>query len=249
MLREPDVKRADFASLRLCRAGGDQLPAELSEEYRALTDQTIDEGYGSTEAGMIMLNPLTGSIRPGSVGKLLPGFSAVIGDHYDQSAPDGQEGELWVRSPTLTMGYWCNQSATDTALIDGWLDTGDRMRCDKDDYYWFCGRSKQIIVHDGSNIYPQEVENVLLKHSSVASAGVIGVHDRLHGERVRAYVTMKEGAPLPGAVELIELARREIGYKAPEEIIFIATMPLTVAGKIDRSALKKMAEKAIHRNS
>jgi long-chain acyl-CoA synthetase len=115
------------------------------------------------------------------------------------------------------------------------------MRADRDNYLWFCGRQKQIIVHDGSNISPQEVEDALLEHASVENAGVIGIHDLMHGENVRAYVELKRDAPRPTAAELIAFARASVGYKAPEEIVFIESMPMNATGKVDRSALKKLA--------
>ena len=115
------------------------------------------------------------------------------------------------------------------------------MKADPDGYLHFCGRKKQIIVHDGSNIAPQEVEDALLDHEAVESAGVVGVHDLLHGENVRAYVTIREGATRPTAQALIEFARVRVGYKAPEEIEFLAEMPLNPTGKVDRVALKRMA--------
>ncbi|MEO1092822.1 MAG: hypothetical protein AAFX81_19535 [Pseudomonadota bacterium] len=101
-------------------------------------------------------------------------------------------------------------------------------------------RKKQIIVHDSSNIFPQEVEDALLQHPAVASAGVVGVHDLLHGENVRAYVTLKAGQSV-GAAELITFARERVGYKAPEEIVFLDKMPLNATGKVDRVRLKALA--------
>ena len=120
------------------------------------------------------------------------------------------------------------------------------MRADHDGFLYFRGRKKQIIVHDGSNITPQEIEDVLLEHPSVESAGVIGIHDVVHGENVRAYITLREGSERPTDVELIRLARAEVGYKAPEEIVVLDDMPLTATGKVDRTGLKRMAESAIH---
>src|SRR4029450_8537219 len=111
-----------------------------------------------------------------------------------------------------------------------------------DGYFYFCGRRKQIIVHDGSNITPQEIEGVRLEHPSVDSAGVIGVHDVVHGENVRAYITLRDGVGRPPAQELIRFARAKVGYKAPEEIVVLDEMPRTATGKVDRTGLKRMAE-------
>ena len=126
-------------------------------------------------------------------------------------------------------------------MRDGWFDTGDEMKVDKDGYMWFCGRQKQIIVHDGSNISPQEVEDALLEHPAVELAGVVGVIDKSHGENVRAYVEIKAKIKTPKTGELIQFAKQRVGYKAPEEIILIEKMPLNPTGKVDRVALKKIA--------
>jgi acyl-CoA synthetase (AMP-forming)/AMP-acid ligase II len=138
-------------------------------------------------------------------------------------------------------GYWNDSEATAEVERDGWFDTGDVMKVDEDGYLWFCGRQKQIIVHDGSNIAPQEVEDALLQHPSVESAGAVGINDIVHGENVRAYVTLKPEAPKPSAADLIQFARARVGYKAPEEIVFLDMMPLNATGKVDRAKLKDLA--------
>ena len=100
---------------------------------------------------------------------------------------------MWIKTPSHTIGYWDNPEATAEIIRDGWLDSGDLVHADDDGYLWFFGRKKQIIVHDGSNISPLEVEGALAEHPSVALAGVVGIHDEVHGENVRAYVTVKDG--------------------------------------------------------
>ena len=133
-----------------------------------------------------------------------------------------------------------------TSSSDGWLDSGDLARADEDGYLWFFGRKKQIIVHDGSNISPFEVEGALLEHPSVGLAGVVGVHDTVHGETVRAYVTLREQAARPSSADVIVFCRDRVGYKAPEEVVFLDQMPLNPTGKIDRVGLKRMAEDHLH---
>ncbi|WP_421724118.1 class I adenylate-forming enzyme family protein [Bauldia sp.] len=246
VVRDPHAQADDFSSLRLCRAGADKVPMELEREFVAITGHEIDEGYGCSEAGLITLNPPSGLIIPGSVGRILPGFDAAIRDDAGNEVHFGVDGNLWVRSPTLMHGYWQDAEATNSALKDGWLDTGDRMTANDEGYLWFRGRKKQIIVHDGSNIFPQEVEDALLDHPAVASAGVIGIHDLVHGENVRAYVVLAEDADTVRVDELIEHARGLVGYKAPEEIVFIDEMPLNPTGKVDRVTLKAMAEERHH---
>ena len=147
------------------------------------------------------------------------------------------------------VGYWDDPTATAAVFSDGWLDSGDVMRVDDEGYFSFCGRRKQLIVHDGSNICPQDVEGALLEHPSVASAGVIGMHDLVHGENVRAYITLTHRSECPTRQELIRFARARVGYKAPEEIVVLDQMPLTATGKLDRTHLKQMAEANLARGA
>ncbi|MCA9027196.1 MAG: acyl--CoA ligase [Planctomycetaceae bacterium] len=241
LIRDHDVVPEDFSSVRLCISGGDKVSHELEHEFIELAGFLIDETYGMTEIGLAMLNPPLGENRVGSLGKLGPGYEASIRDEMGQEVPDDSEGRLWIRSPANMSGYWNNREASAETIVDGWLDSGDIMRVDSDGYYWFCGRKKQIIVHDGSNICPQEVEEALEEHESVESAGVIGVHDLVHGENVRAYVMLRKGVKRPTSAELIAFARERVGYKAPEDIVFLDDMPLNATGKTDRVALKQLA--------
>jgi acyl-coenzyme A synthetase/AMP-(fatty) acid ligase len=119
---------------------------------------------------------------------------------------------------------------------------GDVLRADEDGYMHFRSRKKQIIVHDGSNICPQEVEEALLEHEAVDLAGVVGIHDVMHGENVRAFITLKESAEVPRIFDLIKFSRERIGYKAPEDIVILDEMPLNPTGKIDYVTLKRIAE-------
>ena len=241
LVREHGATRDDFSSIRVCRCGSDKVPAELEQEFEDLTGHQIDEGYGMTEVGLATLNPPSGLIKIGSVGRPTPGFEMAVRDEDGKDAPIGTPGILFMKTPTLSVGYWQDPAATAAAMADGWIDSGDIMKVDEDGYLWFCGRKKQIIVHDGSNIFPQEVEDALLEHPSVDNVGVIGVHDLLHGEIVRAYVAVRPEAKRPGSEELIAFARARIGYKAPEQIEFLDEIPLNPTGKIDRVLLKQRA--------
>ena len=241
LIREHDMSPADFSSLRLARSGGDKVSAELEKEFMALTGKTVSEGYGMTEFGLAALNPPMGVDKLGSIGLPGPGFVFSIRGDDGSELPLGAEGRLWVRTPTQCAGYWNDMKATAEVLSEGWFDTGDEMKVDEDGYSWFCGRRKQIIVHDGSNISPQEVEDALLGHEAVELVGVVGIINELHGENVRAYVEIKVDAEPPKAGELIKFAKERVGYKAPEEIVFIEKMPLNPTGKVDRASLKKIA--------
>jgi long-chain acyl-CoA synthetase len=249
LTRDHGAQHGDFASLRLCRGAGDTVSAELEREFTALSGFVIDEAYGLTEAGLVTVSPPSGRIKVGSVGRVVPAVSLSIRNDDGHELPAGSEGRLWIKTPAATVGYWDDPGATAAAFSGGWLDSGDVMRVDDEGYFFFCGRKKQIIVHNGSNICPQEVEGALLEHPAVASAGVIGIHDLVHGENVRAYITLTDGAERPASQELIQFARARVGYKAPEEIVVLDEMPVTATGKLDRTHLKQMAEANLARGA
>ncbi|MGI9538799.1 MAG: class I adenylate-forming enzyme family protein [Miltoncostaeaceae bacterium] len=246
LVRDHDVTADDLASLRVCRSGSDKVALELHDEFARLAGFPIDEGYGMTEVGLATLNPPQGLIKRGSIGRPIPGYALEVRDDGGIEAPPGSVGRVWIRGDSRTLGYWGNPEASEAIVSDGWLDSGDLARADDDGYLWFFGRKKQIIVHDGSNISPQEVEDALHAHPAVAIAGVVGIHDAVHGENVRAYVVTREGVSGVGAHDLIDFTRERVGYKAPEEIVFLDEMPLNPTGKVDRPGLRRMAEQHLH---
>ena len=246
LVHDHGLRPGDFSSLRMCRAGADKVSTELLTEFAEMAGFPIVEGYGMTEVGLATLNPPSGEIRQGSIGRPIHGFAIALRD--EQGAPiEGRDvGKIWIRSRSRMLGYWEAPEATDEVVNDGWLDSGDLARADEDGYLWFFGRKKQVIVHDGSNISPYEVEGALVEHPAVSLAGAVGVHDEVHGEDVRAYVTLTEGVEAPPRADLIVFCRDRIGYKAPDEIVFLDEMPLNPTGKIDRVGLKRMAEDHLH---
>jgi long-chain acyl-CoA synthetase len=247
LIRDHDLTHDDFSSLRICRAGADKVSTELLSEFAALAGFPIDEGYGMTEVGLATLNPPSGPIKQGSIGPPIGGFSVSIRDDEGAAVDEPDTvGRVWIQSRSRMVGYWEAPEATADVVSDGWLDSGDLARADGDGYLWFFGRKKQVIVHDGSNISPLEVESALTEHPAVGLAGVVGVHDEVHGENVRAYVTLRPDAPRPTSADLIVFCRERVGYKAPEEVVVLDEMPLNPTGKIDRVGLKKMAEDHLH---
>ncbi|BCH31187.1 acyl-CoA synthetase [Mesorhizobium sp. L-8-10] len=244
LTRDHGAGRADFSSVKACYSGGDKVSEALEKEFTALAGIAIDEDYGMTEIGIPTVNP-PAAAKIGSVGLLGPGYQASLRDDDGREVATGVDGRLWIKFPGNMVGYWNDPKATAETIVDGWLDTGDVMSADEDGYLWFHGRKKQIIVHDGSNICPQEVEAALLEHDAVASAGVVGVQSAMHGENVRAYVTLEPGAAPLTMQALIQFTRARVGYKAPEEVIVLDRMPLNATGKIDRVTLKRLAEKGL----
>jgi acyl-coenzyme A synthetase/AMP-(fatty) acid ligase len=246
LIRDHDLDPEDLSSLRICRSGSDSVSTELLREFAAEAGFPIDEGYGMTEVGLATLNPPSGVIKQGSIGPPIAGFAIEIRDDDGNTLGNEEVGRVWIKTRSRMTGYWEAPDATAEVVIDEWIDSGDLARTDEDGYLWFFGRKKQVIVHDGSNISPQEVEGALLEHPAVALAGAVGVHDAIHGENVRAYVTLRDEAGRPTAADLIHHCRDRIGYKAPEEIVFLDEMPLNPTGKIDRTGLKRMAEEHLH---
>lgn len=240
LVRDSRTSRNHLQSLRLCSAGGDKVSAELEREFEGLTGQSVNEQYGMSEVGIASINPPESRNKIGSMGRAIEGYQLSVRAADGSEQVPNTEGRLWVKSPGNMIGYWESPEATAATIKDGWLDTGDIVRIDPDGYVWFCGRQKQMIIHDGSNIIPQEVEDALLAHPAVEMAGVVGVPDLLHGENVQAFVTLKESIPMISPDELISFARNRVGYKAPQVIVVLDRMPLNASEKIDRAALRKL---------
>ncbi len=230
----------DVSSMRLCLAGGDTVPVTLQERFRALFGVPVRELYGMTESV-----PITcireGAPRTGSVGPAMDLVDARVADLHGKLVPDGQVGELQVQSPANCVGYWDDPRNTEATFTDGWLRTGDLVKRDADGYFWFEGRAKQIIIRGGSNISPQEVEEALYHLPAVLEAGVIGMPDPVHGEKVIAFVALREGLTA-SEQELRHLVRSRIAdYKTPERVLFLPTLPKGLTGKVQRRALKDLA--------
>ena len=205
-------------------AAGDSVPTALQEQFTRAFSLPLHEFLGMAEIAPITYNP-PGKMRPGSIGVPLEGVLLRVLDADGNDVKLGDVGELIVKSPGTTIGYWNNPEATAETLREGWLYTGDLVRKDADGYYWFAGRKKELIVRGGSNISPQEVEAVLYQHPAVAEAGVIGIPDETWGEVVVAYVARKEGVSTTEA-ELIEFVKKQIathkvglsGFPNPETL-------------------------------
>ena len=238
MLAEQERMPRRVSTLTSAGAGGDAVPVPLQERFQAAFGIPLQEVYGLTESVSVLANPID-ALRPGSMGKPLPGVQLRIVNAAGHDVAPGETGELLVRSPGVCAGYWEDPAATQAAIQGGWLHTGDLAARDPDGYYWFRGRAKEIIVHAGSNISPQEVEDVLYRHPAVLEAGVVGQPDPVHGEIVTAFVALRKGAAAePG--ELREFARQSLAdYKCPEKFVFLPVLPKGPTGKVQRRALKE----------
>ena len=241
LVEEQTRKPRDVRSLGTFIVGGDSVPVSTQERFRALFGIPIREGYAMTETGPSICNPAD-AIRPGSLGKPLYGVEVRIVDADGNDAPDGKVGEIAVRSPANCAGYWDDPVATRAALREGWLYSGDLAQRDSDGYFWFEGRKKEIIVREGFNISPQEVEEAIHGHPAVLEVAVIGLPDPVaaRGERILAFVALREGL-VAQEQELKDHARQRLAdIKVPEKIVFLKSLPKGITGKIQRRALKEM---------
>jgi long-chain acyl-CoA synthetase len=199
---------------------------------------SIRQGYGLTEtAALVSTNPV-GRERDGSVGLPVPGTEVRITADDGSVLPAGEIGEVCVRSPGVTQGYWNAPEATAEALQNGWLHTGDVGYADADGYLYIVDRKKDLIIRGGFNVYPRDVEDALVEHPEIELAGVVGRPDPRYGEEVCAFVSLHAGSELTGEAIVAWAKERIGGYKYPREVQVVETVPLTAVGKIDRKALR-----------
>jgi long-chain acyl-CoA synthetase len=233
----------DLTSLRLCTSGGAPVPAEIARRWEATTGHALVEGYGLTETTAPTHSNPPHRPRYGTVGVPLPytGVRIVsLEDGVTEMAP-GESGEIAVRGPMVTKGYWGRPEATAEAIPDGWLRTGDIGRVDEEGYFTIEERKKDVIKASGYSVFPAEVEAIMYRHPAVAEVGVVGVPDPYRGEDVLAFVVRRTGATTTER-ELVEWCRAEMAvYKAPRAVRFVPALPKTGSGKIVKRALREQA--------
>jgi long-chain acyl-CoA synthetase len=240
MLLSQPLEKSDLSELITIGSGAAPLAADVRQQFEArVPTVTIYEGYGCTEAAtFISANPF-GARRVGSVGLPVPGCEVSIQDDAGQTLPPDQDGEICVRSPGVMTGYWNAPDTAATVLAGGWLHTGDIGHLDADGYLFVVDRKKDLIIRGGFNIYPRDVEDVLLSHPAVTQAGVVGRPDPRLGEEIVAYVALYPDAEATPA-ELTEYARQHLAaHKYPREITIVPAVPLTSVGKLDRKKLRE----------
>jgi malonyl-CoA/methylmalonyl-CoA synthetase len=241
LLDVPNANQFDLSHVRLITSGSDRLPDEVFTGFQKTFGFTLLERYGMTETGMNCSNPLNGERRMGSVGRPLPGVEVRI-VHSETGAilPTGEIGDVQLRGPNIFKGYWQQPGKTsDSFTSDGWFKTGDLGYLEPDGYLTLCGRSKDLIISGGLNVYPPEVERVLMEHPAVQACAVIGCTDPEWGERVTAVVVLHETDSVPGD-DLIRFCRERLApYKAPKSIVFREDLPRNAMGKVQKAELRK----------
>ncbi|MGD9666059.1 MAG: AMP-binding protein, partial [Synergistaceae bacterium] len=227
-------------SLRYILSGGDRLPLDFDKRSQEYLGVPVIEGYGLTEAASVVsIAPGIENRKAGSVGTLLSCVEAEIRNDEGKVLPAGSEGHLWIRGDNVAKCYYRNHELTAKRFVDGWFDTCDIARFDKDGYLYLVGRRSEVIFVGGFKVYAQEVEKVLLEHSAVAEAAVIGVPRSISGEIVKAFVVLKKDEKVTSK-ELIEHCKKKLSYyKVPRIIDFLTEMPRSSIGEILKRKLEK----------
>jgi len=234
IVRHQQMRPRRTTSLRFCMAAGDVCPLELQEVFPPLFGIPLRSAWGMTET----IGLLTYGLRPGPVSRIVPGSQIRLVDGKGDQVPRGEAGELLVRGPNVTVGYWRGPGQIEAVAEDGWLRTGDLMKWAGGDELWFVGRKKDLIIRGGSNISPVEVERVLRTHPAVRDVAVAGISDPVLGQRVAAFVELAGGYGKGVLEDILRCARAELAdYKMPERLTVVDTIPRNALGKVDRRAL------------
>ncbi len=242
LMEHPDFKTLDFSSLKVTNSGGTALVKATAERWEQLTGCRITEGYGLTETSPVACtNPYGGHSRIGTVGLPVPGTTLKIINDEGIEQPLGERGELCIKGPQIMKGYWQKPEATAEVLdAEGWFKSGDIGVIDPDGFVRIVDRKKDMIIVSGFNVYPNEIEDVVMAHPKVANCAVIGVPDERSGEAVKLFVVAREtGVSLE---ELKAYCKENFtAYKVPKHIVLRESLPMTPVGKILRRELRDIA--------
>ncbi|UUX48445.1 acyl-CoA synthetase [Nisaea acidiphila] len=247
LMRQVEAPRERFRyQLRSLASGGETLGTELLDWGRETFGLTINEFYGQTECNLVVGNCAdVMEVRPGSMGRAIPGHEVAVVDDDGNPLPDGTQGNIAVRKgdPVMFLRYWNNQEATEKKFAGDWLLTGDQGIRDVDGYFWYVGRDDDVITSAGYRIGPGEIEDCLVGHPAVAMAAVIGVPDPLRTQAVKAYIVLKDGVDGTDALatEIQEHVKSRLAaHEYPRHVAFVAELPLTTTGKIVRKDLRAL---------
>lgn len=241
MLMFPDYAKYNISSVKYWVCGSAPLSLDTWKQFKDKFGMKIAEGWGLTEAGANnATNVAQAIIKPGSIGRPMKGMEMRIFDNDDKEVTQGQEGELVLRGPMVMKGYWNMPEATAEAIRNGWLHTGDIGYVDSDGYFYITDRKKDIIIKGGENISPRVIEEILYTHPAVAEASVIGIKDKVYGEDIKAFVTLKPGFSA-APEDMVEHCKAKLTkFFIPKEVVILAAMPKTLVGKILKKELRKM---------
>ena len=241
LVSHSEADKYELSSIKVASGGGAPLPLWVQEKYFQLTGRRISQAYGLSEVSAAShMNPFTRGQISDSIGLPLPDTDVRIVDIEtgQKECPVGEVGEMIIKGPQVMQGYWNDPERTAQALRDGWLFTGDLARMNEDGYFYLVDRKDDLIISSGYNVYPSEIEHVLITHSAVEDAGVVGSPDRIRGENIIAYVVLAENTEVDRK-ELLELCKQQLpAYKVPKMIHFRDEIPKNRVGKPLRRLLR-----------
>ncbi len=227
--------------LRICISGGAPLPGEILREFNEKVPVPLLEGYGLSEASpVVSMNPLAGPWIAGSIGRPVPDVEMSVQDDDGKFLSPGETGEICVRGGNVMQGYWNQPEETAKSLRAGWLLTGDIGHCDATGYYYITDRKKDMLLVNGINVYPREVEEVIYQFPGVKEAAVIGVPDPRRGEQPVAFVSVNDGVTLDEKVLQHFIREKLADYKVPKRVIVLPALPRNATGKILKTALRQL---------
>lgn len=239
-----EAKGLDFGHIRLWTSGSAPLLPKDFKRIAKIFGKEPVEREGMTETGMNFSNPVRGVRKPGSIGLALPDLDVRIVDpHTFQDVTSGQEGEIWLKGPAVTPGYWNKPDETDRAFEGGWFRTGDLGKVDEDGYYYLTDRCKNIIISGGENISPKEVEGVINTLEGVKESSVVGVLDEKWGERVVTAVVRKAGSAITPDHIRTHCRKKLHDWKCPKDIVFVDELPRNTMGKVLSHKVKQLFPK------
>lgn len=244
ILNHPGAEGRDLSSVRLCVSAAEPLPPEVWRRWKETFGLIILDGIGSTEMLHIYCSNTVDALKPGSSGKPVPGYELRLLSPEGQPVPPGEAGDLWVKGDSALAFYWHQHEKTKRSLQGDWFYTGDRYRVDEEGFYWYEGRSDDMIKVKGLWVSPIEIENTLMEHPAVREAAVVGI--QVEGlTRIKAFVILKEGYAPGDALtkELQEWCKTRLRpYQYPEFVAYVEDFPRTVTGKIQRFKLRELGE-------
>lgn len=240
LLNRPEFLQLDFSSLKLTVSGGMSTQRYVAEQWQKVTGTPIIEGYGLTESSpVISINPVNLKNFNGSAGLPVPSTDVCVRDENGNKLPLGEEGELWVKGPQVMQGYWNKPEETANVFDDeGWLRTGDIVRLDENGFIYIVDRMKDMILVSGFNVYPNEIESIIMEHQGVKEVAVIGVPSDRTGEMIKAYIVKQD--PNLTEQDIIQYCRQNLtAYKVPKLIEFREELPKSNVGKVLRRHLRE----------
>jgi long-chain acyl-CoA synthetase len=243
VLNHPEASKFDLTSIKGCFSGAAPLPVEVIRDFEAKTGSQICEGYGLSETSpVVTTNPYGGKTKVGSIGLPVSDTDIKIVDLADgtKEMPVGEAGEVLVKGPQVTGGYYKMPEETANAIKDGWLYTGDIGKMDEEGYFFIVDRKKDMVIAGGYNIYPREIDEVLFEHPKVLEACAVGIPDPYRGETIKAFVVLKPGETLTEEEVIKYCGEKLAKYKVPKKVEFMASLPKSGVGKVLRKELRAM---------